>query len=156
MKKEVLPGERQFTASIILVTNESPKKVLLIHHKKLDVWLQPGGHVEPFETLVAAAVRECAEETGIDISSLLAPGEKVDDYAYPMPVPQFILEEKIPPYGDQPEHFHVDCIYVVHLPQQSVRHQTEESHNIGWFSLEEALQLQTFQNTKWLLQQVLS
>lgn len=156
MKKSVLPRERQFTASILLVADSGQKKVLLIHHKKLGVWLQPGGHVEPFETLVEAAVRECREETGIDIAHLLSPGKKVDEYAYPMPVPQFILEERIPPHGNQPEHFHIDCIYVVRLPEQAAHHQAKEAHDIGWFSLEDALKLKTFANTQWLLRQVLS
>lgn len=153
MKKPVLPGERQFTASVLLVSQKNT--VLLVHHKKLGVWLQPGGHVEPFETLLEAAHRECREETGIDISSYLVPGQRVDDYAYPLPVPQFILEEKIPAHGEQPEHFHIDCIYVVRLPEQSYFHNRQESHGIGWFSRPEVEKLPTFQNTKWLLAQVL-
>ena len=38
-----------------------------MHHKKLDVWLYPGGHVEDTETPDEALVREVKEETGLDI-----------------------------------------------------------------------------------------
>lgn len=155
MKKVVQPGERQFTASILLVTKSRPKKICLVHHKKLGVWLQPGGHIEPFETPMNAAIRECREETGIDISSHLVPGERVDEYAYPLPVPTFILEEKIPPHGDQPEHFHIDLLFVISLPEQEVVRQEDEAHGIGWFSLSEVAGLPMFANTRWLLKQVL-
>lgn len=156
MKKLVQPGERQFVVSTCLVTPTVPKKILLIHHKKLNTWLQPGGHIEPFETPVEAACRECLEETGIDISSLLRPGERVDEYAYPMPVPRFLLEEKIPPHGGQPEHFHLDCIYVISVPEQPISHQEAEAHAIGWFTLEDTRQLPMFANTRWILGQILS
>jgi 8-oxo-dGTP pyrophosphatase MutT (NUDIX family) len=39
--------------------------VLLHRHKRLGLWLQPGGHLEPGETPWAAARREAAEETGL-------------------------------------------------------------------------------------------
>jgi len=40
--------------------------VLLHRHKRLGLWLQPGGHLEPGEDLAAGAVRETREETGLD------------------------------------------------------------------------------------------
>ena len=57
------------TASAVVM---GPRGVLLHLHKRLGIWIQPGGHVEPGELLLAAALRETAEETG-----LLA--EPVDD-----------------------------------------------------------------------------
>ena len=54
-----------FTASA-LVVDEALERVCLVHHRKLDRWLQPGGHIEPTdETLLAAAMREVAEETSL-------------------------------------------------------------------------------------------
>lgn len=40
--------------------------ILLIHHRRLDVWLEPGGHIDPEDdTLEVAAARELLEETGV-------------------------------------------------------------------------------------------
>ncbi len=155
MKKIIQSGERQFVVSLLLVTENNPKKILLVHHKKLDSWLQPGGHIEPFETPVEAGIRECCEETGLDISELLRPGKHIDAYAYPLPLPRFILEEKIPAYGDQPEHFHIDLLYLIPIAEQAVTHRESEAHNIGWYTWEEAAHLKLLTNVRWVLQQVL-
>ena len=139
-----------------MVTKTNPKKVLLVHHKKFNKWMQPGGHVEPFENYRDAAVREAKEETGLDISTSLPNGPKVDDYAFTIPTPQYLMEQRIPAYGEQPEHFHVDSMFVITLDEQSVSRAEAESHGIGWFTLNEALKLEMYENTRWLLRQVLA
>ncbi len=53
------------TTSAIVVTPDL-NAVLLIHHRALDRWLQPGGHWEPAATFWASALREAQEETGIE------------------------------------------------------------------------------------------
>jgi len=50
------------TASAIVT---GPRGTLLHRHKRLGIWLQPGGHIDPGEEPEDAAVRETAEETGI-------------------------------------------------------------------------------------------
>jgi 8-oxo-dGTP pyrophosphatase MutT (NUDIX family) len=52
------------TASAIVL---GPDGVVLHRHKRLGLWLQPGGHVDPGERPDAAAVREAREETGLDL-----------------------------------------------------------------------------------------
>lgn len=48
------------------VTSPNRDSVVLIHHRKLERWLQPGGHLEPGDAdLEAAARREIAEEIGL-------------------------------------------------------------------------------------------
>src|SRR5258708_915119 len=42
-------------------------KVLLVKHKKLGIWLNPGGHIEPNELPHLAAEREYFEETGVKV-----------------------------------------------------------------------------------------
>ena len=51
------------TASAIVLGDDG--RVLLHRHKRLGIWLQPGGHVDPGESCETAALREVAEETGI-------------------------------------------------------------------------------------------
>jgi len=51
------------TGSAIVL--DADGRVLLHRHKRLGIWLQPGGHVDPGESCEQAAVRETAEETGV-------------------------------------------------------------------------------------------
>lgn len=61
--------ERQYCSSAYTIDFEE-KKILLMYNKKLNKWLQPGGHVEGFETPEETAIRETFEETGIKIKIL--------------------------------------------------------------------------------------
>lgn len=58
--------ERQYCASAYTIDFNN-KKVLLMYNKKLNKWLQPGGHIEGNETPIETAIRETFEETGIQI-----------------------------------------------------------------------------------------
>jgi 8-oxo-dGTP pyrophosphatase MutT (NUDIX family) len=71
--------------------------LLLIHHGRLDRWLQPGGHFEAVDTSVeSAAVREVLEETGVgDLARLGSALVRID--AHP-----------IPERGSEPAHIHFD------------------------------------------------
>ncbi len=53
------------TASAIVLSDEPSPEVVLHRHKRLGRWLQPGGHVDPGESVSEAAVREVLEETGL-------------------------------------------------------------------------------------------
>lgn len=93
-RSEFDPGH--FTASGF-VLHPDGDALLLIHHEKLDRWLQPGGHFEAADSTVeAAARREVAEETGIvDVARVGEGLARID--AHP-----------IPPHGDEPSHVHID------------------------------------------------
>jgi 8-oxo-dGTP pyrophosphatase MutT (NUDIX family) len=52
------------TASAV-VTGQ--RGVVLLKHKRLGIWLQPGGHIDPDEDPIDAALREAREETGLDV-----------------------------------------------------------------------------------------
>lgn len=58
--------ERQYCASAYTIDFKE-KQILLMYNKKLNKWLQPGGHIEGFETPIETAIRETFEETGINI-----------------------------------------------------------------------------------------
>ena len=59
-------AERQYCASAYTIDFEK-KEVLLMYNRKLNLWLQPGGHIEGLETPQETAIRETFEETGIHI-----------------------------------------------------------------------------------------
>ena len=65
--RRTYPGH--VTTSAIVVTADLAA-VLLVHHRALDRWLQPGGHWEPAATFWASALREAEEETGVEGASL--------------------------------------------------------------------------------------
>lgn len=59
-------------------------EVMLVHHRRLGIWLEPGGHVDPTDaTLESAAARELVEETGIEVDE--AVGGIFDVDVHPIP-----------------------------------------------------------------------
>ena len=70
--------ERQYCASAYTIDFKN-KEVLLMYNKKLNKWLQPGGHIEGRETPIETAIREAFEETGIRIKVV---GPTFDNISY--------------------------------------------------------------------------
>jgi len=142
---------KEYTASVVILTDQTPVKTLLVHHRKYDKWVAPGGHQETHENPIDAAVRESQEETGLDISGVIGAPAFFDSYASQLPRPNYLLEEQIPAHGAHPAHVHLDQIYVVRIPQQQAAHNAAEAHDIGWFTLEETEKLTTFENVHKIL-----
>ena len=121
-------AEGHLTASA-LVLSRSGKEVLLLHHRKLDRWLQPGGHAEPGETSgEAVALREVREETGIEVFELHAHA----------PRPLDVDVHAIPARPGEPAHAHLDLRYLVLAPDRATtRRQAEETNDLRWFGWDE-------------------
>ena len=98
------PGH--LTASAFVLT-PARSRVLLVHHAKLGIWVQPGGHLEPEdESAEAAARREVEEEAGLTgLASLGLLDVDVHD---------------IPARGDEPAHLHHDLRFGFVAPSSAV------------------------------------
>ncbi len=155
--RKVVAGEKHSTASVWIISKTTPKKILLVHHKKYNKWIQPGGHVEKHENPMEAAVREVEEETGIDISFITTNFKQTKDgITNFLKAPNFLLEQKISAHGQDPDHFHLDHQYVVEIGVQILIHNTKESMGIGWFTKNEALKLPIHEDTKIIIQKLLN
>jgi len=156
MSRIIEPGERHSTATVVVISDTSPAKTLLQHHRKFDRWMPPGGHQESDENSVEAAIRETLEETGIDITAAIPPAQIFGEDVTSLAMPKYLLEEKIPAHGDQPFHYHLDQVYVVNVPDQAVRLHAGESRDIGWFTLNETEKMNLFDDMHKILHKELA
>jgi 8-oxo-dGTP pyrophosphatase MutT (NUDIX family) len=120
--------EGHLTGSAIVVS-AGGDRVLLLHHRKLGRWLQPGGHAEPGETdPERVALREAREETGI-----------VGLRLYPTaPRPLDVDVHPIPARGEEPAHRHLDLRYLVVAPEGAgSRPARAEVRALRWLAWEE-------------------
>lgn len=115
------PGH--LTGSAWLVSADGDR-ALLLHHRKLDRWLQPGGHADGDSDLAAVALREAEEETGL--SGLRIEGGVFD-----------LDRHEIPARGGEPAHFHYDVRFVVRAGAHEEFTVSEESHALKWLPVRE-------------------
>ena len=117
--RERLAGH--FTASSWLV-DRSGTRVLLTHHRKLERWLQLGGHADGDRDLSNVALREAEEESGLT-------GLRVEPELFDLD------RHWIPERKDVPGHWHYDARYVVHAGENEAYVVSEESHDLAWRSI---------------------
>jgi 8-oxo-dGTP pyrophosphatase MutT (NUDIX family) len=113
-----------FTGSAFVVSADGSRG-LLHHHRKLDRWLQFGGHCDGEEDVLAVAQREAYEESGIDGLT----------FASSRPFDLDIHE--IPGIGNEPPHLHYDVRYVLIAPEGAEIRTSSESKELRWFTAEE-------------------
>jgi len=100
-----------------LVLSPDGSRLLILHHRRLDRWLLPGGHVEPQDaTIQHAAAREVLEETGVPVYSGQLAGADVHG---------------IPPKRAEPYHLHHDLLFTFRAQSEHVQ-VSEESHEVLW------------------------
>ena len=110
-----------FTASALVVSGDGTR-TLLTHHRKLGMWLQPGGHADGDRDLARVALRETEEETGL-VGVTVQPGI-------------FDLDRHwIPEHKGVPGHWHYDVRYVVRAGSDETFAVSEESHALAWVPL---------------------
>lgn len=148
-------GDKHFTVSAYMVTGEVKPRILLVYHRKLNKWMQPGGHIERYENPLEALAREVAEETGLDIKAHLAAQGDRGDGVLRLLRPAFIEQQPIPAHGDEPEHFHLDIGYALRISPSTVQPDKNESQRIGWFDNTSVHQLDMFDNVQKTVMEVL-
>jgi 8-oxo-dGTP pyrophosphatase MutT (NUDIX family) len=109
------------TGSAIVV---GPRGVVLHRHKRIGVWMQPGGHLDQGETPWDAALRETKEETGLPVRHP-AEGER-------------LIHLDAHPAGT---HFHLDLRYLLLSEDVEPCPPPDESQDVRWFPVAEALEL---------------
>lgn len=115
--RDHLPGH--ITASSWII-DETGEFTLLTHHAKLNRWLQPGGHADGEENVLAVAEREAREETGLTFLKLKGPDI-------------FDLDiHRIPPRNDFPEHYHYDIRFLFEATRKEAFTVSAESHALAW------------------------
>ncbi len=107
------------------IVSADGSEILLTHHRKLDRWLQLGGHADGDPDVVAVALREAREESGLEDFELLGHGI-------------FDLDiHPIPARKNEPEHLHYDVRYIFRAAGDTRFTVSEESHDLRWVPVDE-------------------
>ncbi len=119
-----------------LVVDHARARALLLRHRKLQRWLQPGGHADGDGNLVAVALREATEESGLPEGALEIETAPID-----------LDIHAVAPPGELP-HLHFDLRFLVRAPAGAELRGNHESEALGWYAPEELSALDTDESTR--------
>jgi len=112
------------TGSAWLISADGAR-ALLTHHRKLNMWLQLGGHADGDSDVLAVALREAHEESGLtDIEPVSTEIFDVDVH-------------RIPARKNEPQHWHYDVRFLVRATGSERISVSDESHDLRWVTPEE-------------------
>lgn len=121
------------------IVSPDRQQTLLIHHRKLDRWLQPGGHADGDPDVAAVALREAQEETGLTTLTVVAPPGDNSNSDISQTVAILDVDiHPIPARNEVPEHLHYDIRFLVEADPTEPLGFSDEINNIQWFTLETA------------------
>lgn len=148
--------EYKTVVTTFLVSEEKPIRTLLVHHKKYNLWMPPGGHALAREDYCETAIREVREETGIDISKKFLTVRQ-DDRASELPLPYSIQSVKNDSHGEREGSYLLNIIYLIRIPfQKSSIKGYDEIHSVKWFTSKECEDIVLFDNTRLYLKKIFS
>ena len=114
------------------ITNQKRDRVLMIYHNIYDSWAWTGGHADGERDLLAVAVREAKEETGLMS-------------VRPLSTELFSVETlTVNPHRKRgvyvPAHLHLNVTFLLEADEtEPLRHKPDENSAVAWFSLDEAV-----------------
>ena len=120
---------RHFTVSGFVVEGD---RTLLHWHKRLQMWLPPGGHIDADEDPVQAVVREVLEETGI--AAEVVPHAPLHEFRNvpQLPAPLAIIVGAVGASAGEPAHQHIDMSYALRPRDGVARIAPEHDHGFVW------------------------
>jgi 8-oxo-dGTP pyrophosphatase MutT (NUDIX family) len=105
------------------ILNPARTHALMTHHRKLNKWLQLGGHADGDANVLRVAMREACEESGISVF---------------VPVSEDIFDidiHEIPPHMNDPRHLHYDIRFLFETDMSTELNVTHESHDLQWIPI---------------------
>lgn len=121
-----------FTASAWLV-NKEHTKVLMIYHNLYDSWAWTGGHADGERNLLAVAIKEAQEETGVQTIT------PVSEEIYS--IEALTVDGHVKRGAYVASHLHLNVTYLLEADEAEVlRVKPDENSGVAWFTLEEALE----------------
>lgn len=137
-EEDIFTRENQtshFTASAWLL-NKTHDKVLMIYHNIYNSWAWTGGHADGDENLLAVAIREAIEETGV------TEVRPVSEDIFSLEILTVDGHEKRGAYV--PSHLHLNVTYLLEADEEEVlRVKSDENSGVKWFLLDEAVKMST-------------
>ena len=124
------------------VVSPDREKVLLMHHRKYGHWFQLGGHADGDFDVTNVALKECAEETGVDPAHIKLINSAIFD----------VDLHDVPRIGQIQAHGHIDIRFVVEIDDSIDIPGNNESHEVKWVSLYEVLHYNNFRSTYRMLE----
>lgn len=105
------------------IVNLAGTHTLLTHHRKLNKWLQPGGHADGDSNMLQVAKKEADEESGLK-GLAIGNGEIFD-----------IDIHQIPARANEEQHLHFDIRFVFRAQESEEYRVSDESHDLAWVNI---------------------
>jgi len=114
-----------------------------VHHRRLEKWLQPGGHAEDESDALAVAMREAEEETGLRVTPVSDAIFDVDAH-------------DIPARRKEQAHVHYDIRYMVEADMKKRVVVSPESRAVEWVRLDRVAKMNTDESVLRLVRKTVS